>query len=164
MPLHSSLTGVDLHENKGVAGASNDTVAVANTGATVWQKITSANINAASVKNVNKYFTTVRFADISTAEILYVPVSQGSKLLKATLVLSTAITLANSTVTFKTLAGVSLGTGITVNFSGSAAGDVYTFTPSSNDTFATNAVLRVETDGASTTVAPVLVTLDWELT
>lgn len=37
---HSTLTGSNLHENKGVASASDNTVATASGGATVWQKLT----------------------------------------------------------------------------------------------------------------------------
>jgi hypothetical protein len=38
---HSTLTGAELHENKGVASASDNTVATADSGATVWQKLTA---------------------------------------------------------------------------------------------------------------------------
>ena len=41
---HSSLTGSNLHENKGVAAATDNFVATATTGATVWQKLTAANL------------------------------------------------------------------------------------------------------------------------
>lgn len=37
---HSTLTGSNLHENKGVASASDNTVATASSGSTVWQKLT----------------------------------------------------------------------------------------------------------------------------
>lgn len=36
---HSSLTGSSLHENKGVASASDNTVATASGGTTVWKKL-----------------------------------------------------------------------------------------------------------------------------
>lgn len=45
---HSTLTGTDLHELKGVAAATNDTVATASAGATVWQKITSAHMDGSA--------------------------------------------------------------------------------------------------------------------
>lgn len=37
---HSTLTGSSLHENKGVSSASDNTVATASGGQTVWQKLT----------------------------------------------------------------------------------------------------------------------------
>lgn len=41
---HKLLTGTDLHENKGAAAASDDYVATATDGATVWKKLTAANL------------------------------------------------------------------------------------------------------------------------
>jgi hypothetical protein len=41
---HSSLTGSNLHENKGAASATDDHVATATTGATVWKKLTASNL------------------------------------------------------------------------------------------------------------------------
>jgi hypothetical protein len=41
---HKSLTGTDLHENKGVSSASNGQVATASGGVTVWQKLTATNL------------------------------------------------------------------------------------------------------------------------
>lgn len=43
---HSALTGASLHENKGVAAASANTVATAPSGATVWAKLTAANLTS----------------------------------------------------------------------------------------------------------------------
>lgn len=41
---HSTLTTTNLHENKGVAAATDNTVATAVTGATVWAKLTAASL------------------------------------------------------------------------------------------------------------------------
>lgn len=41
---HSSLTGSNLHENKGVAAATDNTVATASSGATSWQKLTASHL------------------------------------------------------------------------------------------------------------------------
>ena len=41
---HSGLTGTNLHENKGVAAATDNTVATAVSGATVWAKLTASNL------------------------------------------------------------------------------------------------------------------------
>jgi hypothetical protein len=91
-------------------------------------------------------------ADVSTAEVVWIPVSAGMagevKQLKT--VLAGAITVADATVTIKKN-GTSIGT-ITVAYDGSAEGDI--------DTVNINAVyvkegdyLTVETDGGSTTAA-----------
>ena len=41
---HSTLTSSNLHENKGVATATDDFVATATSGATVWKKLTASNL------------------------------------------------------------------------------------------------------------------------
>lgn len=41
---HSGLTGSNLHENKGVSSATDNTVATAVSGATVWAKLTASNL------------------------------------------------------------------------------------------------------------------------
>lgn len=41
---HSTLTGSNLHENKGVSTATDNTVATAVSGATVWAKLTHSNL------------------------------------------------------------------------------------------------------------------------
>lgn len=41
---HSTLTTTNLHENKGVSAATDNTVATAVTGATVWAKLTASNL------------------------------------------------------------------------------------------------------------------------
>src|SRR6266516_1340078 len=41
---HSTLSGSNLHENKGASGASDNFVATATTGATVWKKLTDVNL------------------------------------------------------------------------------------------------------------------------
>ena len=61
---HSTLTGSDLHEPKGYATASADTVYVADgAGSGTQQKIAAGQINTSSIKNVNKvlyFYTTVQ--------------------------------------------------------------------------------------------------------
>lgn len=41
---HKTLSGAQLHENKGVASATDNTVATASSGATVWQKLTASHL------------------------------------------------------------------------------------------------------------------------
>lgn len=41
---HASMSGSNLHENKGVATATDNTVATAVSGATVWAKLTHSNL------------------------------------------------------------------------------------------------------------------------
>lgn len=163
MTAHSTLTGSELHENKGVASASNNTVATASGGNTVWQKIAANNIDNTSVFNVNKTYLTVELSDVSTAEKVYVYVPFTGTLTKVATVLQGAITGADSTITVRNNAGASAGT-LTVSFTGSGAGDVDVLSPASNNTFTSGQVVSIETDGASSTAQKLFVTLSFNIT
>jgi len=134
---HSTLTGADLHEPKGAASAAAGRVYVADGAAsgawTALQDIYSGFIN-----------------DVSTAETIYIPIQNAGTVAKVVTVLEGAITTADATLTVKNSAGTSMGT-ITVAESGSAAGDVDTLSPVSNNTVAANTAITIETDGASST-------------
>lgn len=150
MPTHASLTGADLHEPKGVAAASSATFYAANgSGSGTWRKIAAGDLNTASVFNINDFYIHVDIQDIGTAQAIVIPTPFGCTCTKITGVLNGTITGANSTITYtKNGAGV-LGTTV-VTFSGSAAGDTYTNSPVSNNTFVTGDYLRISNDGAST--------------
>ena len=159
MAAHSSLTGSDLHELKGASSASADTVPVANgSGSHVWEKITSDSIDTTSIFNTNKYNLTVRIADISTAETIYVPIPVASTLVKVWSALSATIATADSVVTFSNHAGASMGD-LTIAFTGSAAKDVDSLTPSTNNTFTAGQVLTIANDGGATNTAPVILVI-----
>jgi hypothetical protein len=163
MTAHSTLTGTELHENKGVDAASDNIVATAVSNATVWRKVRDTSIDTSYIFNVNRAYLTVSIADVSTAEKVYLAVPFTGTLTKVTTVLQNAITIADSTVTVKNNSGASAGT-LTIAFSGSAAGDVDTLTPVSNNTFTSGQVVSIETDGASTTAARLFVTLSFTIT
>lgn len=142
---HSSLTDPYLHEPKGVASATNGQVYVADgAGSGSWT----------APKDV---YTTV-IADVSTAEVVYIPIPHGGSVAKVTTVLEGAITIADATVTVKNAAGSSMGT-ITVAYTGSAAGDVDTLAPTTNNTVADDSFITVETNGGSTDAQRLWVTV-----
>lgn len=164
MPLHSALTGSNLHEPKGAAGASIHTVYSADgVGSGNWIKITSDNIDNSSIFNTNTYFTTHKIADVSTAEVLYIPTTRGVTIVAVTSVLHGAITLADSTINVKNAAGASMGT-LTIAFTGSGAGTIDTLLPASNNTIAADSFFTIETDGGSTTAMPITLTVEYTLT
>lgn len=137
MPLHSALTGADLHEPKGVAAASSGTVYVANgSGSGSW-------IPA-------PYTVSASLADVSTASTVYVPIPYAGTVTRVVSVLAGSLTTADSTVTVRNSAGNSMGT-LTITQSGSAAGDVDTLNPVSNNTVSANSFITIETNGASDT-------------
>lgn len=165
MASHASLTGSNLHEPKGVASASANTVYVANgSGSGTWQTLTSSSINTSSILNVNKYKFAVQMDDISTADFILVPVPSAATLTKCTVIINNAITSADSVLTFTNSTGpVSLGT-LTIANSGSAEGTRFTFTPSSNNAFTAGAYLKIANDGGSSTTCKATLFLEWTLT
>lgn len=145
MPLHSALTGADLHEPKGVATADAGEVYLSNgLGSGSWV--------------VPPYTISGVIDDVSTASLIYLPVPYAGTVTKVVTVLAGALTTANSTVTVRNAAGDSMGT-LTITQSGSAAGDIDTLTPVSNNTVTGDSRISVETDGASDTTRKLFVTV-----
>lgn len=164
MALHSSLAEAELHENKGVSTAANNTVATSNgSGATVWEKIATDHINTSSIFNINKAYVTLVIPDVSTASTVYFYVPFAGTLATVGTVLESAITAADSTINVKNNGGSSAGT-ITIAHTGSAAGDIDSLTPVSNNTFTAGQRLSIETDGASNGSAKLFVTLVFNIT
>lgn len=145
MAEHSTLTGANLHEPKGAASAAANTVYVADgAGSGAWTPL-EAKLTAA-------------FADVSTAETIYIPIPYAGTITKIVTVLEGAIATADDTITVRNAAGTSMGT-ITITQSGSAAGDVDTLTPASNNTVTDDSFITLETDGASTSAQRLWVTV-----
>lgn len=140
MPELNSVTDPNLPEPKGVASASANEVYVADgSGSGDWSPIELI-INAA-------------VPDLSSASTTYVAIPYAGSIAKIIGVLGGAISGSNATVTVRNSAGVSMGT-ITVTHSGSAAGDIDTLTPASNNTVSADSFISVETNGASTGHSP----------
>lgn len=158
---HSSITGADNHEPKGVEGASANTVYVANGSASgVWKKIPAAVLDTASVINLNKGTLIVSLDDVSNPSSIWVPITNACTITKITSVLQGSITVGDSTVTVYNNAGLSMGS-VVVSFTGSAPGDIDVLNPASNNTFAANQVLKITTDGNSTTTAGLIIAIDY---
>lgn len=165
MPLHSALTGSELHEPKGADTATVDEVYVSTGGGSgAWQKIESDQIDTTSIKNANIVYLQGVFVDISLAETVYVPLDlsdfDGWYLKSCSVVLQGAITVANSIVTAEviTTAGVAWQTAgtITIVQAASAAGSTFVGTFSatnqlSGTAFGEGPSIRISTDGGSTT-------------
>lgn len=148
MTQHSALTGADLHEPKGAASATRGQVYVANgAGSGAWKDIGAL---------------TTRLDDVSAPSSVYLVIPYDCAITKISTCLQTAITGANSTLTVYNHAGSSMGT-ITVAYSGSAAGDVDTLSPVSNNTFTAGQVIRIATDGASSTTSVLTITIEYDL-
>ena len=140
---HSTLTDPYLHEPKGVASASVGKVYVANgSGSGTWT----------SKETLVGETLTGYIDNISASSTVYVPIPFAGTISKVVTVLEAAISSANATLTVKNAAAATMGT-ITVTQSGSAAGDVDTLAPSSNNTVAADSFITIASDGGSTNTA-----------
>ncbi len=111
---------------------------------------------------LQKRFLTIEIPDISTADQRYVNPGFRGKIVRMTSTLNDAISGADADLTAKIGGTAVTGGLITVAQSGSASGDVDTATPTALNTFSKDQPIEVETDGASTDTAAVVVTLEVE--
>jgi hypothetical protein len=148
MALHKDLTGADLHESKGVATAGAGTVYVANgAGSGAWTAKNSDNLV------FNKFYLQSQMTDISApsdAVYFYIPVK--SEITQLAAVLHAAITGANSVLSIY-INGVLFADSLTVNFTGSSAGQSHVQTIVTANTITAGSVIEVRTNGASSTTA-----------
>jgi len=164
MALHKDLTGADLHEPKGASSASiNTTYFSDGAGSGTWRKVGLSDLSSA-ILGVNTFYLSVKLDDISTASSVFVPIVDDSSIVSATIVLGGAITSSDATLSFTRTDGSSLGSTITIPESGSAAGDSFSFTATTNQAIASSGFVKIETDGASTNVASVFITLKFTRT
>ena len=131
---HSTLADQYLHEPKGVVSASSGDVYLVNgSGSGTWTSRQS--------------MLTVQFPDISSASNLYVPIPYAGTITKIQSVLTAAISGGDAVFTVTNSSGSSMGT-LTITQSGSAAGDVDTLTPSSNNTVTAGTFIKIACAGA----------------
>lgn len=157
MPLHSDLTGADLHEPKGVEGANEFEVYVADgAGSGAWGLLTPSSLSG-DVSRVQQLWA--RIDDVSTASFTIVPIGHECVIDRIIYILGGAISVANASVSVVRQNGNSLGTATTILYSSSAEGDDYAFVPTANEYFAGTAgqYIKIATDGASTTAAPLYI-------
>ncbi|MFN3076654.1 MAG: DUF2190 family protein [Alphaproteobacteria bacterium] len=101
-----------------------------------------------------------RLADVSTAASTFVVAPHAGTITGLKTVLEGAITVADAAVALK-LGGVAVTNGaVTVAHAGSAAGDVDTATPTAANVVAAGDAIEVASDGASTTVAGLVVQIE----
>lgn len=163
MPAHSALTGADLHEPKGVASASANTVYVANgAGSGTWIKVGPDQTNITTVFNQNEDTVMYKYNDIGTAGSKFIPISRACTVQTVTVVLDLLTATASTVLTFKNNSGVSMGT-ITI-LSGATAGTVYSLTPASDNTFTAGTKLQIDTDGGTSTASDVSIAFNLLIT
>lgn len=146
---HANITDANRHEAKGIGSASDDQVLTSTSNASVWKKITSDNIDTTDIFNTNVVILTFTLDDASTANSWYIPIPITCTISRIYSAIDDAISTANEVLTFRDNAGSSMGT-ITITQSGSAAGDIDSLIPASNNTVIAGNKIQVDSSGAST--------------
>ncbi|MBA7652876.1 hypothetical protein ES703_60715 [subsurface metagenome] len=122
-----------------------------------------SHISAKAGVSGHKNSITVRITDISTLETLYVPLP-ACTVKKITSVLSGPITETDATITaYRNTTTLTDGV-ITIEVAGSAAGVIDSCEPTDENVFDGTEYLKLVAGGESTGVAPVLVTIEFDIT
>lgn len=156
---HRNISDAHRHEPKGASTAASGSVYVSNgAGSGSWQNI------IADVNNANYVTLNLEIPDVSTAGSYFVANPILGDIYKIHVVLDNAITGADSTVSAK-INGVAVsGSSVTVAYSSSAAGSVFSSTPSGNKTVSAGGSIEILTDGASSTACKAKVTILMDVT
>lgn len=173
---HVDITDPNIHEPKGVAGASVNTTYVANgSGSGTWRKITSTDVDQTDIEGyiqsaldtgdiefTGRFYMTGVITDVSSASSRIIPIMEDCTVLGARFVLGGAITTANATVQVKNSAGATMGANVTVAYTSSAKGDSYGFTATGNNVLVGPTWMEITSDGASDTAQPLFFTIEFE--
>lgn len=98
----------------------------------------------------NQYSLTVDMTDISSAVSVWVVAPYAGIIKKIYSVINGAIATANAAITVEIAGTAVTGGGITIAYSGSAAGDVDSCTPTEERTVTAGQAIEILTDGGST--------------
>jgi len=108
---------------------------------------------------LDSYIITVRFADVSTASSIYIPVPYGGTVTSLRSVIDGALGTADVTLT-SSIGGTPIAGGaLTIAYSGSAAGDVDTATTTADNTISDNQAIRITSSGASTNTVAAMISI-----
>jgi len=144
MPIeHADLTGDQLHEPKGVEGASLGDIYVANgTGSGTWENPLE------SIYNRNQYAMEQRFDDLAAAGSIYFNTPFKSEINRLNIILYGPVD-ADTAITIY-IGGVLFADSLTLAAAGSAAGQVKSLSVTTPHTVSANTVIQITSDGAAT--------------
>lgn len=147
---HSTLTSSQVHEPKHITSSSTG-----DSGKVITPSGTSA--GTSELRNLleseissKKDFIYATLTDVSTASSVYLVAPFNGTITAIYSVLQGAIATADSTVTTYIAGTAVTSSALTVAYSGSAAGDIDSATPSALNTFSEGQKITITTDGAST--------------
>lgn len=158
MPTHSSLTGSELHQDRYISVAVPGDAGKVTTPSAVAGVGELRNLLETEISQVTDVFT-VLFTDVTTAGSLYFTAPYNGVITKVYTCINGAIGTADEKVRLR-LGGVAVtDSEVTIAYSGSAAGDVDSATPSSGNSVTAGSAVQVQTDGSSSGGASCIVTV-----
>lgn len=161
--LHSTITGAENHEPKGVEGATGGTYYRADgTGSGAWVSVVAGEVGVASpsfpIATVEGALTqlwsasglvvTSRIDDISNPESVLIPTPFNCRVSSIKMVLGGPITTADTVISVSRADGASMGSQ-TIESAGSAEGSTVTFYPALNDVLTGQDYLKIASGGGS---------------
>lgn len=150
MTAHSALGASELHECKQVKSAgTGDAGKVITPSSSTAGEGTLRNLLESEISQVVDYFV-LSVADITTAGQTYFVAPASGTITSFRSALQGAIGTADELVRLRIGGTLVTDSQITIAYSGSAAGDVDSATPSANNTVSAGAAVEIEYDGAST--------------
>ena len=147
---HSALTGSDLHEPKGVASASANSVYVADGAASGAQTV---------INNLNRIALNCTLVDIDNDASAWVVSPVAGDIVAIYSVIDGAIATADAGITTE-IGGVAVtGGDITITQASSAAGDIDSATPTANNAVGAGQAIEFVNDLAATNAVTVTFTV-----
>jgi len=110
------------------------------------------------MRTLNDYFITAEIEDISTASSTFVAIPDGGKVVKILTALQGAISGDDAAITFEVGGTAMTNSAITVEYDGSAAGDVDSSEPTAANSVEEGDAIEIISDGGSSTACEMIVT------
>jgi hypothetical protein len=123
--------------------------------------VNHSELTGSELHEPKNYILTVRLDDLDVADTVYVPIPYAGTVKKLVTTIDAALATSDETLTVSNSAAASMGT-IVITQSGSAAGDVDTLSPSSNNTVTDDDYITIANDGASSTTVNAWVSITIE--
>lgn len=112
--------------------------------------IIGGTIKTGAGQSLKKVYLTVDMTNISSATVVYLPCPVAGTITQITTIINGAITIANAILTGKIGSTTITGGAVTIPFSGSAAGQVNSTTPTALNTVAVGNNINFTANNAST--------------
>lgn len=156
---HVNISDPYIHQPKGASTASANTVIIADgSGSTSWGKITTSQVDASSIKNLNTYALTVRLDNIGNAGSTFVAVPAAGTIVGMYVTPDSNMSTTATNISLE-IGGVAVTNSTATLSSSAVAGDVASAAPTANNVVTAGAAVEIISDGGTTGSSTATVTL-----